>query len=140
MGISAWTALALFTFLCWFGYTSLSGPPQKPRSEFPPPLQVGKTRNYQASSQAAGMYTQGVRRKAIISNRSAKFGGKGSGNGSLEYYFLTGICVCHGAVLCPTVYEIDDGGAADAEVCDIIDGDGTEVLDFGNAETNVCDT
>ena len=140
MGISAWTALALFTFLVWFGYSSLSGPPPAPRSEFPPPLQMGRTRNYQASSQDASMHTQGVRRRAIITNRSGKFGGKGSGNGSLEYYFLTGICVCHGAVLCPTIYEIDDGGNADADICDVIDGDGTEELDFGNADTNVCDT
>jgi hypothetical protein len=38
------------------------------------------------------------------------------------------------------VYEIDDGGGAGAEICDVIDGDGTEELDFGNADTNICDT
>lgn len=87
------------------------------------------------------MYTERMRRTAIISNPDLVVGNKSSTNGSLEWNFLTGICVCppRTKFVCPPPEYIADGGNVDSEVCDIIDGSGAEVLDFGDSGPNVCD-
>jgi hypothetical protein len=41
--------------------------------------------------------------------------------------------------VCPFDPEIEDGGAAVDEICNILDGGGNEVIDLGNAGQNVCD-
>jgi hypothetical protein len=103
------------------------------------PIQVGKTRSFHSQTRDAGMFTEASRRRAIIRNPNLTVGYKGSTNGSLEWNFLTGICVCPPRVqICPDIFVIDDGGNATSEVCDILDGDGDDVLDFGDANTNVC--
>jgi hypothetical protein len=39
----------------------------------------------------------------------------------------------------PIVYETQEGGDVNANVCDVFDGEGTDVADFGGAEDgNVC--
>jgi hypothetical protein len=117
--------------------------PETPNPELPPflvPVETGKTKKYVSMTRDAGMYTERARRTAIISNPSGIFGYKGSTNGSLEWNFLTSICVCPPrAIPCPAPEYIADGGNATSDVCDIIDGSGTEVLDFGDSTTNVCD-
>ena len=102
------------------------------------PIQVGKTRSFHSQTRDASMYTEASRRRAIIRNPNLTVGYKGSTNGSLEWNFLTGICVCPPKFVCPDIFVIDDGGNATSDVCDILDGDGDDVLDFGNADTNVC--
>lgn len=114
----------------------------KPIPTLPPflvPIETGKTKKYVSMTRDAGMYTERARRTAIISNPSSIFGYKDSTNGSLEWNFLTSICVCPPRkVPCPAPEYIADGGNATSDVCDIIDGSGTDVLDFGDSTTNVC--
>lgn len=106
------------------------------------PIQVGKARSFVNQTSDAGMYTEYTRRKAIIQNEYPVFGYKGFTNGAVEWHFLTSICVCSTQRLCPQhgVSAIYDAGGAAAEVCDIIDGDGVDVLDLGGADAtgNVC--
>lgn len=110
------------------------------------PIQVGKTKTYTSMTRDAGMYIEKLRRTAIIGNPTGKVSYKGSTNGSLEWNFLTGICICppRGNV-CPDVPEnvVWDGGDTD-EVCDNIDAGGAfggyDVVDFGGANIgNVCE-
>lgn len=119
-------------------YFSYGGPPP---SELPwVPIQVGKARSFVNQTSDASMATEALRRTAIIRNPNAIFGYKGSTNGSLEWNFLTGICICPDrGFRCPENPIILDAGDAGDEVCDILDGEGTDVLDFGNSHTNVCD-
>lgn len=104
------------------------------------PIDANKPRSFVNQTRDAGMFTERQRRVAIISNPSSKFGYKGSTNGSLEWNFLTSICVCppRGEV-CPLYDAIDDGGNATSDVCDYIDGNGNDLFDGGNADPNVCD-
>lgn len=101
------------------------------------PIQVGKSRSFHSQTRDAGMYTERMRRTAIISNPTLGVGNKGSTNGSLEWNFLTGICVCPPRKVC-TVNELADGGYYDADSCNVLDGMGREVADFGNALTETC--
>lgn len=114
---------------------------KSPPSELPwVPIQVGKTRSFHSQTRDASMHTEASRRRAIIRNPNLTVGYKGSTNGSLEWNFLTGICVCPPRVqICPDIFVIDDGGNATSDVCDILDGEGSDVLDFGDASRNVCD-
>jgi hypothetical protein len=118
-----------------------------PPSELPwVPIDVRKSRSFHSQTRDAGLYTEATRRKAIIGNPDLKVGYKGSTNGSLEWNFLTGICICppRGKPICPAdnpaIWSAD---GADAEICDIVDGgaaDGIyDVIDLGGAEGNVCD-
>lgn len=118
-----------------------------PPSELPwVPIDVRKSRSFHSQTRDAGLYIEAQRRRAIISNPDLKVGYKGSTNGSLEWNFLTGICVCppRGKPICPTDNPaIWDANGADGEICDIVDGgaaDGIyDVIDLGGAEANVCD-
>lgn len=120
-----------------------------PPSELPwVPIQVGKTRSFHSQTRDAGLYIEAVRRKAIISNPDLKPSYKGSTNGSLEWNFLTGICVCPPrkapVPICPIEPEsvIWNADGADPEICDIVDAGGAfggyDVVDLGGA-ANVCE-
>jgi len=102
------------------------------------PIQAGKTRSFHSQTRDASMYTERMRRTAIISNPDLIVGNKGSTNGSLEWNFLTGICVCPITRKCGTIYENVDGQYVDADSCNVLDGMGTEIADFGNAFTDTC--
>lgn len=106
------------------------------------PIDVNKPRSFVNQTRDAGMYTERARRVAIISNPQPFYGFKGSTNGSLEWNFLTSVCVCppRGPVCPPDNYVLDDGGNATSDVCDYIDGNGTDVFDGGGAGPNACDT
>lgn len=107
------------------------------------PIDVRKTKIYVSQTRDAGMFTERQRRVATIGNRDGTFSYKGSTNGYLDA-FLTAICVCPPKEVCPPAPDaIWDGGNATSEVCDIVDGGDAyteaEVVDFGNAFTNVCE-
>lgn len=117
-----------------------------PPSELPwVPIDVRKSRSFHSQTRDAGLYIEAQRRRAIISNPDLKVGYKGSTNGSLEWNFLTGICVCPPRRVCPVDLPAvwDANGASDGEICDILDAgtaDGVyDVIDLGGAEPNVCD-
>lgn len=104
------------------------------------PIQAGKTRSFHSQTRDASMYTERMRRTAIISNPDLVVGNKSSGNGSLEWNFLTGICTCppRKRKICPTVFELSDGQYVDADSCNVLDGMGTDILDLGDAFTDTC--
>lgn len=104
------------------------------------PIDANKQRSFVNQTRDAGMFTERQRRVAIISNPRGVYGYKGSTNGSLEWNFLTSVCVCPPrAEVCPEYGTIDDGGNAGAEICDYIDGNGNDLFDGGNAGANLCD-
>lgn len=130
----------LFTLLglySWKAYTTSSGS----TPNFLPwvPIRVGKERSFVNQTRDAGMHTEWMRRAAIISNPNGVYSYKGSTNGSLEWNFLTSVCVCPLDRICPFHPEVDDGGNANSDVCDYVDGNGNEVFDGGNADVNLCD-
>ncbi len=130
------TIIGLYT---WKAYLHQNDPPP---SQLPwVPIDANKPRSFVNKTNDAGMYIERVRRVAIIGNPSGSVGYKGSTNGSMEWNFLTSICVCppRNQIVCPAPEYIADAGNADSEVCDILDGSGTDVLDFGDSGTNVCD-
>jgi hypothetical protein len=99
------------------------------------PIQVGKKRSFVNQQRDAGMFIEKVRRSAILTNQSHLFSHKDSTNGYLEYG-LTSILV--GAP--KPVVEADtvwDGGDADDQISDIVDGGNAfslfDAIDFGNA-------
>lgn len=125
-----------YAWKAWWLSTDTHGPNFLPFT----PIDVRKTKVYVSQTRDASMWSERVRRTAIISNPDLKVGYKGSTNGSLEWNFLTGICVCppRGQKVCPAIYELEDGGYYDADVCDVLDGMGTDVADFGDAFTETC--
>ena len=94
------------------------------------------------------MFTQQVRRRAIV---NAHYGSpnlvlresnhtSGFTNGVVEIYSITSICqrVC-AAVVDAICNPVLDGGNADTENCEVLDGNGGEVeLDGGTSQTVVC--
>ncbi len=122
---------------------AMDGPPP---SQLPwVPIDVRKSRSFHSQTRDAGLYVEAVRRRAIISNPDLKVGYKGSTNGSFEWNFLTGICVCPSRIsVCPAdLPAIWSNGDADDEICDIVDAGGAagdyDIVDLGGAEANVCD-
>lgn len=105
------------------------------------PIDVNKPRSFVNQTRDAGMYTERARRVAIISNPTPFYGFKGSTNGSLEWNFLTSVCVCPSRKVCPADGNVvDDGGNATSDICDYVDGNGEDVFDGGDADPNACDT
>jgi len=110
---------------------------------FPPPLAVGKERSF-SSGRDASMFTQQVRRQAIV---NAHYGSpklilresnhtSGFTNGVVEIYSITGLCQRVCAAVCSPILE---GGNADTENCEVLDGNGgAVVLDAGTSQTVVC--
>lgn len=138
MGINAIVLGLMAAALLLFAYQA-SATGDKPPTDLPwVPIQVGKTRSFHSQTRDASMYTERTRRTAIISNPNLVVGNKSSGNGSLEWNFLTGICVCPPRKRC-FVNELVDGGYYDADSCNVLDGMGDEVADFGNAFTESCE-
>lgn len=128
------TIIGLYT---WKAYLHQG---KDPPSQLPwVPIDANKPRSFVNKTSDAGMYIERVRRVAIISNPNAVYGHKGSTNGSLEWNFLTSVCVCPLDRICPIHPEIDDGGNATSNVCDYIDGNGDEDFDGGGADPKKCD-
>jgi hypothetical protein len=110
------------------------------------PIDVNKPRSFVSTTRDAGMFTERARRIAIISNPSGSVSYKGSTNGSLEWNFLTSICVCparKGDICPPDPNVIWSNGDADDEICDNVDAGGAfgmyDTIDFGGAGGNDCD-
>lgn len=124
-----------------YAWKAYQTPVDAPEQHFLPfvPIDVRKTKVYVSPTKDASMYTERTRRTAIIRNPQGVYGSKDSTNGSLEWNFLTSVCVCPSRIVCPPPEFIADAGNATSEVCDIIDGSGADVLDFGDSGANVCD-
>ena len=129
-------------------YLTPSDPYQVPTGALPVPIQVGKTRSIVSKNGDASMAIELARRRAIIGSNSCaihpKFSYQGSTNGSLETFFISGLCptfVKEGVQkICTSIF---DGGDANAEYCYILDGNGGSgelLVDGGDADTNVCST
>ena len=110
-------------------YTTPTDVYQPPIGALPVPIEVGKSKVYVSKERDASMATEARRRRAIIGSNGCavrpKFGYSGSTNGSLETFFISG--------LCPTF--VKDGFNA---ICTLYDaGDATTegqcVLDGGDA-------
>lgn len=108
----------------------------------PVPVQVGRNKLIVSKTGDASMATEYRRRRAIIGSNSCgvtpKFSHSGSTNGSLESYFLSSMCptFVRQAAVCTSIF---DGGNANSEFCNILDGNGGNVIvDGGYAITNVC--
>jgi hypothetical protein len=101
------------------------------------PIQVGKARSFVNQVRDAGMFTEMTRRQAVIGNPDGRYG-------SLDF-LLTGICVCPPKDVCPPAPDVVwYGENADDDVCDIVDAGGAagmyDIVNFGTAEPNACDT
>jgi hypothetical protein len=145
MGLNAIALGILALVVLYHASTLFFGQPGPPPSPLPVPVQTHKSRSFHSQTRDAGLFTEGVRRKAIIGNPDLVVGYKGSTNGSLEWNFLTGICVCPPRTkVCPISPNVvwSDGDADDV-ICDGVDAggafDGYEVVDFGGAGVNDCD-
>ena len=131
--------------------TASAHAPQSPELHvMAPPISVGKQRSFSSGTDAS-MFTQQVRRRAIV---NAHFGSPGvvlresnhtSGftNGVVELYSLTGVCEKICAAVVAVCEPILDAGRSTDEFCDVLDGgtaggSGNIVLDAGNSQTVVC--
>ena len=143
MNINVLVVGLLALLLGSYAWKAWSAGPDTPEHHFLPfvPIDVRKTKVYVSPTKDASMYTERARRTAIISNPQGVYGSKDSTNGSLEWNFLTSVCVCppRNLQVCPPPEYIADAGQSSSEVCDILDGSGTDVLDFGDSGANVCD-
>jgi hypothetical protein len=113
---------------------------------FPPPLSVGKERSF-SSGRDASMYTQQVRRQVVVNTHYASPNlilresnhTSGFTNGVLEIYSITSICQRVCAAIEEICNPVLDGGNADTENCEVLDGNGgTVMLDAGTSQTVVC--
>lgn len=122
---------------------------QPPIGALPVPIEVGRSKIYVSKERDASMATEIKRRRAIIGSNSCavhpKFGYSGSTNGSLETFFISGLCPTFIKDSYTTICQIYDGGSANTESQTIFDGGDAggasqEIeLDFGNAQTTpVC--
>lgn len=119
---------------------------EPPPSQLPwVPLDVNKPRSFVNKTSDAGLHIERIRRTAIIGNPSGAVSYKGSTNGSLEWNFLTSVCVCPPKQVCPTEPSpvVWSNGDANDEICDNVDAGGAfggyDVVDAGGALGNVCD-
>lgn len=83
------------------------------------------------------MATMALRRKVIsaVHRTGQPFGYKGSDNGAVETFFLSGIC----PTLPPAEDVVYEGGGAADEYCAVLNDDGSGTTkDAGNAQTKVC--
>jgi hypothetical protein len=111
------------------------------------PIDLRKQRSFVNQTRDAGMFTERTRRTAIISNPDGMYGHKGSTNGSLEWNFLSSVCVCPARTkkdVCPPAPNVVwSDGDADDTICDGVDAGGAfggyEAVDFGGAMGNECD-
>lgn len=123
-----------------------------PPSQLPwVPIDANKPRSFVNQTRDAGMFTEQTRRCTIINSGrggATHFKQKVSTNGSLEYYFLTGVCPGRPLLpidpVCPPAPNVVlSAGDANDEICDNIDAGGAfggyDVIDFGGAAGNDCD-
>lgn len=122
-------------------YFQAKDPYAPPTGMLPVPIEVGKSKVYVSKNGDASMATETKRRRAIIGSNSCalhpKFGYKDSTNGSLETYFISGLCpVFVKDKLCIGVF--DGGDAADEFGC-VVDGNEPHdyIIDGGYADTNI---
>lgn len=111
------------------------------------PIQVGKSKQYVSKTNDASMYVERSRRRAIIGNHGCGkkgFWNKDSTNGSLESYFISGMCPGIGKKIGDPCFNgiIYDAGNARSEYDNILDGnyDDDIWIDLGNALTNTYET
>lgn len=140
MGLNAIALGLLALLVLYHSYTLFLNRDAPPPSPLPVPVQTHKSRSFHSQTRDAGLFTETVRRKAIIGNPTLTVGHKGSTNGSLEWNFLTGLCTgCpRGQQGCPLVYDTTDAGYYNTELCDVLDGMGGDVLDLGGAFQEDC--
>lgn len=119
---------------------------EPPPSQLPwVPIDANKPRSFVNKTSDAGLHIERVRRTAIIGNPSGSVSYKGSTNGSLEWNFLTSVCVCppRKPICPPAAPVVWSNGDADDEICDNVDAGGAfggyDVIDFGGAVGNDCD-
>ncbi len=122
-------------------YFQAKDPYAPPTGMLPVPIEVGKSKVYVSKNGDASMATETKRRRAIIGSNGCslhpKFSYQGSTNGSLETYFISGLCpVFIKDKLCTGVF---DGGNAEDEFCYVVDGNEPYevVIDGGYADTNI---
>jgi hypothetical protein len=134
---------AIIGLYSWRAFLHQNEPPP---SQLPwVPIDANKHRSFVNKTSDAGLYIERVRRTAIIGNPSGNVGYKGSTNGSLEWNFLTSVCVCPPRQpICPPAPNVVwSSGDANDEICDVVDAGGAfggyEVVDTGGAFGNVCD-
>ena len=122
---------------------------QPPIGALPVPIEVGKSKVYVSKERDASMATETKRRRAIIGSNSCavspKFGYSGSTNGSLETFFISGLCPTFIKDSIQTVCTLYSGGDATNDAQKILDGgdavDNPQAieLDLGRAQTTtVC--
>jgi len=122
---------------------------QVPIGALPVPIEVGRSKIYVSKERDASMATEARRRRAIIGSNSCaihpKFGYSGSTNGSLETFFISGLCPTFVKDSIGTICSLYEGGDANTKSQFILDGgDATDnpeaiELDLGNAQTTaVC--
>lgn len=125
-------------------YFQAKDPYAPPTGMLPVPIEVGKSKIYVSKNGDASMATETKRRRAIIGSNSCglypKFSYQGSTNGSLETYFISGLCptfIKQPSIVCTSIF---DGGNAEDEFCYVLDGNEPYqfVVDGGYADTNVC--
>ena len=140
MGLNAIALGILALVILYHAYTVFLNREAPPPSPLPVPVQTHKSRSFHSQTRDAGLFTEGVRRRAIIGNPDLRVGYKGSTNGSLEWNFITGLCsgCIRGAPKCPVVFDTTDGGYYDANSCDVLDGMGQDTLDLGGAWEEGC--
>jgi len=147
MDINAIVLLLMASVVGFYTWQAFLHKDDPPPSALPwVPIDANKHRSFVSMTRDAGMYTERARRTAIISNPNGVYGYKGSTNGSLEWNFLTSICVCPGRQepICPPAPNVVwSDGDADDEICDGVDAGGAfggyDAVDFGGAGGNDCD-
>lgn len=146
MNINVLVVALLTTIIGLYSWRAFLHQNEPPPSQLPwVPLDVNKPRSFVNKTSDAGLHIERVRRTAIIGNPSGKVSYKGSTNGSLEWNFLTSVCVCppRGNVCPPAPNVVWSDGDADDEICDNVDAGGAfgmyDVVDFGGAGANDCD-
>jgi hypothetical protein len=124
--------VGLYSWKAYFSLKDESTPSVLPWD----PIDVRKNKVYVSQTRDASMFTERSRRLAVLTNPTPRFSSKGFTNGYVDSS-LTGICFCP-KPLCPYEFELDDGGYYDADVCNVLDGMGSEPADFGDAFTELC--
>lgn len=130
-------------------YTTPTNVYQPPIGNLPVPIEVGRSKIYVSKERDASMATEIKRRRAIIGGNSCalspKFGYSGSTNGSLETFFISGLCPTFVKDSIQTICTLYDGGDAEIESQNILEGGNADnnsqavEIDLGNANTTtVC--
>lgn len=147
MNINVIVVALLTTIIGLYSWKAFLHQNEPPPSQLPwVPIDANKPRSFVNKTSDAGLHIERVRRTAIIGNPTGSVSYKGSTNGSLEWNFLTSVCVCPPRKeVCPPepTPVVWSNGDADDEICDIVDAGGAfggyEAVDGGGASGNDCD-